>query len=174
MSDLDFLKMADQDHNEEFEQATSGASHTFPAQAGSIKKGGFCMLKGKPCRVVDYSTSKTGKHGHAKAHIVGLDIFTNKKYEDMCPTSHNMEIPVVSRQEYQIIDIDSDGFVNLLTESGETKNDLRLPTDTDGSQDDCAKKVQELFDAGSPLLVTVLSACGQEKIVGHKTMNEAN
>lgn len=166
--------MSDENHDETFEQGISGASHTVPAQAGSIKKGGFCMLKGKPCRVVDYSTSKTGKHGHAKAHIVGLDIFTNKKYEDMCPTSHNMEVPIVTRQEYQVLDIDSDGFVNLLTESGETKNDLRLPTDTDGSLDEVAKKVQELFESGTPLLVTVLSTCGSEKIVGHKTMSEGN
>lgn len=166
--------MSDEHHDEVFEQATSGASHTYPAQAGSIKKGGFCMLKGKPCRVVDYSTSKTGKHGHAKAHIVGLDIFTNKKYEDMCPTSHNMDVPIVTRQEYQVIGIDSDNFVNLLTDSGETKDDLRLPTDTDNSLDEVGKKVQELFEAGTPLLVTVLSACGYEKIVGHKPISETN
>lgn len=27
-------------------------------------------------RCVEVSTSKTGKHGHAKAHIVAIDIFT--------------------------------------------------------------------------------------------------
>ena len=45
-------------------------------------------------QVIDYSTSKTGKHGHAKAKIVALDIFTQRKYEDICPTSHNMVAPV--------------------------------------------------------------------------------
>ena len=29
-------------------------------------------------RCVEVSTSKTGKHGHAKAHIVAIDIFTGK------------------------------------------------------------------------------------------------
>ena len=38
------------------------------------------MLKGFPCKVIEYITSKTGKHGHAKAKITGLDIFTGKKY----------------------------------------------------------------------------------------------
>ena len=58
----------------------SGASATHPADAGAIKKGDHCMLKGHPVRVVEVSHSKTGKHGHAKASIIGIDIFTNKKY----------------------------------------------------------------------------------------------
>ena len=52
-----------------FESNESGASLTYPAQAGTIKKGSHVLLKGKPCKVVDVSTSKTGKHGHAKAHF---------------------------------------------------------------------------------------------------------
>ncbi len=38
------------------------------------------MLKGYPCKINEYSTAKPGKHGSAKATIVGNDIFTNKKY----------------------------------------------------------------------------------------------
>ena len=30
----------------------------------------------RPCKIVEMSTSKTGKHGHAKVHLVALDIFT--------------------------------------------------------------------------------------------------
>nr|AZL94369.1 putative N-acetyl-beta glucosaminidase [Nephromyces sp. MMRI] len=123
-----------------FDGGDAGASHTIPMQAGSIKKNAFVMLKDHPCKVVDYSTSKTGKHGHAKAHIIGLDIFTGKKYEDICPTSHNMEVPVVKRFELQLIDITSDGFCSLLLDNGDTKDDLVLPKDSDGNYDDVAKK----------------------------------
>ena len=36
-----------------------------------------CLLcQNRPCKIVEMSTSKTGKHGHAKVHLVALDIFT--------------------------------------------------------------------------------------------------
>merc|ERR1711865_388197 len=79
--------------------------------------------------VAEVTSSKTGKHGHAKCHIVAIDIFTGKKYEDLCPASHNMEIPFVTRMQYQLLTADeSSGEVSLLLESGETKDDLNLPT----------------------------------------------
>merc|ERR1719301_442982 len=121
--------MADSDEGETFESADAGASDTYPMQAGEIRKGSYLMIKGHPCKCAEVSTSKTGKHGHAKAHIVALDIFTGKKYEDLCPTSHNLEVPFVKRTEYQLLTADGDsGEVSLLTESGETKDDLNLPT----------------------------------------------
>eukprot|EP00913_Durusdinium_trenchii_P009964 g9351.t1 len=87
------------------------------------------MIKGRPCKCVEVSTSKTGKHGHAKAHIVAIDIFTGKKMEDLCPTSHNLDVPVVKRTEYMCASADADtGEVSLLLESGELKEDLNLPT----------------------------------------------
>ena len=62
----------------------------------------YVCIKGRPVKIVDYSTSKTGKHGHAKAHIVGIDIFTSKKLEELCPTTHNMDVPNVTRTEYEV------------------------------------------------------------------------
>ncbi|PPS01056.1 hypothetical protein GOBAR_AA19602 [Gossypium barbadense] len=112
--------MSDEDHHFE-SKADAGASKTFPQQAGTIRKNGHI--------VVEVSTSKTGKHGHAKCHFVGIDIFTGKKVEDIVPSSHNCDVPHVNRTDYQLIDISEDGFVSLLTESGNTKDDLRLPTD---------------------------------------------
>ncbi|XP_047253582.1 eukaryotic translation initiation factor 5A-5-like, partial [Capsicum annuum] len=89
-------------------------------------------------KAVEDSTSKTGKHGHAKCHFVAIDIFTRKKLKDVVPCSHNSDVPHVTSTDYQLIDISEDGFaisliilssVSLLTKNGNTKDDLRLPTD---------------------------------------------
>ncbi|KAL5577650.1 hypothetical protein UlMin_019349 [Ulmus minor] len=93
----------------------------------------YLSIRGHTCetgnKVVEVLTLKIGKHGHAKCHFVGIDVFNRKKYDDIVASSHNYDIPHVTRTDYQLIDISEDGFVSLLTESDGTKDDLRLPTD---------------------------------------------
>merc|ERR1712066_969590 len=167
-------KVTMSDEGETFDTIESGASLTYPQQAGEIRKGSYLMIKGHPCKVAEVSTSKTGKHGHAKAHIVAIDIFTGKKYEDLCPTSHNLEVPFVKRTEYQLLTADAEsGEVSLLLESGETKDDLNLPTFVkigEPTEDD-TKVVDEIMkgvDEGKNVMVIVQAACGEEKIVQTK------
>lgn len=74
-------------------------------QCSSLRKNGFVVIKNRPCKIVDMSTSKTGKHGHAKVHLIGIDIFTGKKLEELCPSTHNMDVPNVIRREYQLVNI---------------------------------------------------------------------
>ncbi|CAN6448240.1 unnamed protein product [Victoria cruziana] len=87
--------MSDEEHHFE-SKADAGASKTYPQQAGTIRKNGYIVIKNRPCKVVEVSTSKTGKHGHAKCHFVGIDIFNGKKLEDIVPSSHNCDVSFYS------------------------------------------------------------------------------
>jgi len=149
----------DDDH---FETGQSGASATYPQQCSSLRKNGFVMLKGRPCKIVEMSTSKTGKHGHAKVHLVGLDIFTGKKYDDLCPSTHNMDVPNVKREDLQLTNIGDDGFLSLMNDNGVMREDLKLP------EGEVGQKIREEFDNGRELLLTVLKAIDDECVIAWK------
>ncbi|KAI5291156.1 Eukaryotic translation initiation factor 5A [Ascosphaera aggregata] len=139
----------DAQHEHTFENADAGASATFPMQCSALRKNGFVVIKGRPCKIVEMSTSKTGKHGHAKVHLVALDIFTGKKMEDLCPSTHNMEVPN--------LDITDDGFLSLMADDGTTKDDVRLPEGEVGEKIDKLFRVEE-----KDTNVVVLTSMGEE------------
>ncbi|CAM9170333.1 unnamed protein product [Phaeothamnion confervicola] len=148
----------------DFSGAAAGASHTYPSEAGQIRKGGFIVIKGRPCKVVNVSTSKTGKHGHAKANFTAIDIFTGKKLEDIVPTTHTTYIPNVTRNEFQVLNIDEDGFLSLMTDDGDTKEDLQLPDYPEG----LANEIRKAFEDGKGLIVTIMGAMGHEQVISFK------
>ncbi|RFU78396.1 eukaryotic translation initiation factor 5a [Trichoderma arundinaceum] len=152
-----------EEHDVTFESADAGASLTYPMQCSALRKNGFVVIKGRPCKIVDMSTSKTGKHGHAKVHLVALDIFTGKKYEDLSPSTHNMDVPNVTRREYQLLDISDDGFLSLMNDDGDTKDDVRMP---DG---EVGEKINKLFKIDEKdTNVVVLTSMGEEAAIEAK------
>jgi len=156
------------DDDYEFTTGDAGASESFPMQCSALRKNGFVLIKDRPCKIVEMSTSKTGKHGHAKVNLVGIDIFTGKKYEDICPSTHNMMVPNVTRKEYALMDISDDGFTSLLDEDkNETRDDIKLPAG------DLGADIKKKFDDEENLKMTVLKAMGEEAIMGYKVENDS-
>lgn len=104
-----------------------------------------------------------------------------------------MDVPHVKREDYQLTDISDDGYLSLMTDSGELREDLKIP---DG---DLGTQLRSEFDAGKELLVsicmsysllaflltyqmkkktnilnltfqcTVLKSCGEEVVIAVKT-----
>merc|ERR1712166_1228128 len=94
-------------------------------EAGRMMPGKVLMMEDVfPCKVTAFATAKPGKHGSAK------DIVTAKQYEETFGTGDMIPAPIVTKQEYQLLDLDEDeGNLTLMDmASGEMKEDLNLPT----------------------------------------------
>jgi translation initiation factor 5A len=152
------------DEETNFNIGNAGASETIPIKAGSCKKGVHVMLKGNPCKVIDVSTSKTGKHGHAKINITGIDIFSGKKYQESSPTSHNLMQPVITKQDYQLVELDDDDFLTLLDENGSVREDLTLDSD----DNELTSRLKEDFKSGKEIMVTIQKCLQKEKVISYK------
>jgi translation initiation factor 5A len=127
----------------------------------------YIMIKGKPCKVLTISVSKTGKHGHAKCNFLAVDIFTGKKLEDMVPSSHGTTVPIVVKTDWEIIDIDEDGAVTLMDEAGNQKTDLNLPSIPDGY----GEEIRAAWNEGeAQVSCSVQAAVGIEQIISHKIL----
>jgi len=143
--------------------AVDGKDGCQPKQASSFRKGTNIILKDKPCKVVEMSTSKTGKHGHAKVNFTGIDIFTNKKYKEIQGSTHPMLTFDSTKNEYGVMAVAEDGSLSLIDEKGETRDDLSLP-----EEEELAKNIREHFEAGEKeVFVSVLSALGHSQIMSY-------
>jgi translation initiation factor 5A len=162
--------MSEPQEAETFEATGSGAEKTYPIRAGEVKKGMTVLLKGKPCKVIEVTTSKTGKHGHAKANITGTDIFTGKKVQDICPSSHNMMAPFVFTQQLLVTDVE-DGFCFLMDDNGETREDMELPT-VDSPDPTLGASIQKALDEDKEIYVIITKAMDDEKITAYKLGND--
>jgi translation initiation factor 5A len=151
---------ASDDENYEVNQVDTGALESTSIPVNKLRKGGYVLLEGRPCRVADITKSKTGKHGHAKASIAGSDLFTGRHYEAHLPTSHEIEVPLVQRQDYQLINIDGSN-TQLLDLQGNMREDVEIG-DTEIDQ-----RVRNFFDSeeAEDIIVTVLSSMGEAKFI---------
>lgn len=135
---------------------------TYPQKASACRKGTYLMINDRPCKIIDMSTSKTGKHGHAKCKFVGKDIFDNTQHELVQTSTHNVDIPNITRIEYQLSDIDDDDYVSIMDDNANIRSDLKLP------ENEIGLGIKELFEKHGECLVTVLASCDKEIIVDFK------
>ena len=97
-----------------------------PSDLGSLKIGSYILLpvsdqpSGEPCRIVEYDTSKPGKHGAAKARIVGVGVFDNQKRPHVGPVSMQVHVPLIDKRTGQIISMSGDITQIMDSETFET------------------------------------------------------
>jgi len=86
-----------------------------------------------------------------------------------------MDVPTVTRTEYQLvrlfaasitswfwqIDID-DGFLNLMTNEGSTKDDVKIP------EGELGEKIRADFDDGKEVYVSITKAMNEEACLSYR------
>jgi len=60
------------------------------------------IVDGEPCRIVDITKSKPGKHGSAKARIVAIGIFDGAKRSLVKPVDATTEVPIIEKKTGQV------------------------------------------------------------------------
>jgi len=80
-----------------------------PVDVGSLRVGGYMIIDGEPCHIVDISKSKPGKHGSAKARIVAIGIFDGVKRSFVKPVDLNAEVPIIDKRMGQVFAVNPSG-----------------------------------------------------------------
>ena len=97
-----------------------------PVELGSLKIGSYILLPvsdqptGDPCRISEYDTSKPGKHGAAKARIVGVGVFDGQKRPHVGPVSMQVHVPLIDKRTGQIISMTDSQIQVMDSETFET------------------------------------------------------
>lgn len=76
---------------------------------GELRVGGYMMIDGEPCKIMDITKSKPGKHGAAKARIVAIGVFDGQKRQFVKPVDANAEVPIIDKRPGQIFAINPTG-----------------------------------------------------------------
>ncbi|MEM0066730.1 MAG: translation initiation factor IF-5A [Sulfolobales archaeon] len=100
------------------------------AELGDLKEGSYIVIDGEPCRIVEMTRAKTGKHGSAKAHVVAIGIFSGARKTLVAPVDQRVEVPIVSKKTAQVIAILGDRVQLMDLETYETF-EVELPKEGD-------------------------------------------
>ncbi len=72
------------------------------AELGELREGSYIVIDGEPCRIVEISRAKTGKHGSAKVHIVAIGLFTGSRKTLVGPSDQRVEVPIIEKRAGQV------------------------------------------------------------------------
>lgn len=80
-----------------------------PVDVGSLRVGGYMIIDGEPCHIVDIQKSKPGKHGSAKARITAIGIFDGVKRSFVKPVDLGAEVPIIDKRTGQVFAVNPNG-----------------------------------------------------------------
>ena len=97
---------------------------------GDVKVGNYIIIDNEPCKVVEITKAKTGKHGSAKAHVVAIGLFSGSKKTLTAPVSQRVAMPIIEKRVAQVIADLGNSFQIMDLETYETF-EVEKPKDQD-------------------------------------------
>jgi translation initiation factor 5A len=104
---------------------------TVPKSVGTLSKGNYVIIDGVASIVADTSTSRPGKHGHAKVRLVAVGMIDGKKREIVMPGHDNIDVPIIEKKIAQVLSINGTVANVMDAETFETF-DLNIPEELQG------------------------------------------
>ena len=75
------------------------------AEVRELKVGRYMLIDDAPCKIVEITMSKPGKHGEAKGRIVAIGIFDNQKRSVVYPVKHKVKVPIIEKKNAQVLSV---------------------------------------------------------------------
>ena len=108
---------------------------------GSLKKGDTIIIDGAACKITDTSTSRPGKHGHAKVNMMAVGMLDGKKRNLVMPGHDKVEAPIVEKKTAQVLSVSGNKCNIMDMETYETF-DIDIPEEF---KDDVAEGKEILY-----------------------------
>jgi len=144
--------------------ANEESNNIYPQQCSALRKNEYVVVDGFPCKIVELTSSKTGKHGHAKVMLVGIDIFTGKKYVLTVASSHNVDVPVIHREDCQVIGLEDD-YCTVLMDNG-MQRDVKINREVD---EELYDRIKNMIDNNKECIVSIVKAMKHEQVMSIKS-----
>ena len=78
------------------------------AEIRELKVNRYLMVDDEPCKIINITTSKPGKHGEAKARMEVVGVFDRQKRSIVHPVKHKVRVPMIDKRNAQVIAIVGD------------------------------------------------------------------
>ena len=129
-----------------------------------VRKGDCILLKDNPCKICSIAVFKTGKHGEAKYHFGGIDVFTGKRCEELYMAHKKVSCPEIHRVQLNVVNTERDGYITLMDEKT-----LAIRENVRVNDDEIRKNIYSEFEKGKEVTVTVLTVADVEKIIEYRS-----
>lgn len=90
------------------------------AEVRELKVGRYMMIDDAPCKIMEITMSKPGKHGEAKGRIVAIGVFDGQKRSVIYPVKHKVRVPIIEKKNAQVLSLANNEAQLMDSETFET------------------------------------------------------